>query len=203
MTYTVDYLEGSLMRRWQFLSGDVSFMDYGGSWFREIKPRVYHVVELTNMIDAIGERDCERDGIDKYHVSLKEIDLNVIDYEPALDCCGYEDRLDPPSVHVIIDACSSHGSFAPMGDISGNNYRLLLSEMKRQSRSIETDARHREALLERPVNKLGSTAREYAVGDMQSAMIRGIVAGDRMARIMGKMHGLTEDDLDLVAELGA
>lgn len=201
MMYAVDYLENSVMRRWQFLTGDVSFQEYGGSWFREIAPRVYHVIELVNMVDAIGERDCERDNVDTYIVELKEIDLDEIDIEPALQCCGWENEPEP-CIKMQIDACNLYGSFAPMGSASGNNYRLLLSEMKRQSRSIETDARHREALLERPVNKLGSTAREMARGDFKPAMIRGIVAGDMRARIIGKMHGLSEDDLDLIVELG-
>lgn len=41
--------------------------------------------------------------------------------------------------------------------------------------------------MERPVNKIGSTAAEYMTGDMRSAVLRGVANNDVAAEILLKM----------------
>ena len=47
-------------------------------------------------------------------------------------------------------------------------------------------------LLEKPVNRIGSSAREFMTGDFTSAMQRGCESGDPSARLMAKMHGASQ-----------
>ena len=89
----------------------------------------------------------------------------------------------------------SYGLYAPMGNWEGNAYRPLLRKAKREANSLK-DADWFHAAMRRPVNRLGSTASEFMQGDTNSALIRGIAKGDPMARIMGKVQGLTAQDMD-------
>ena len=188
------YLERSLMAGWQFLTGDVNFADYSGKWYRQIGDEVYHVIELVNMIDACGS-----DASYTYSVSLQEIDLSIVDIDAALSCCGWisDDCQDDT---MIVDSVSCYGSYAPMGQYDGNNYRKLLADAKRESRLLTDDSAYHNAQLCRPVNRLGSTALEFSRGDFTSAMIRGIASGDKSARIIAKIHGANEEDIDTIAE---
>ena len=190
-----DYLVNSVMRGWQFLTGDVDYMTYGEKWYRQVGDTVYHVIELVNMHDATGETEQP-----VYHVNLQQIDLSIADLDSALSCCGWikDDVTDP---RMLVDAVSSYGQYAPMGgNYDGNNYRKLLAEAKRESKRLTRDDDYHAQRLARPVNQLGSTACEFAQGDMMSAIIRGIASGDRSARIVGKMHGLKEEELDDIAD---
>jgi len=186
------------MAGWQFLTGDVKFTEYGGSWFRGIAPDVYHVIELGNWEDWIGQ---DAEGGPTYNVSLKEIDLSVIDPSAAMASWGM-----PPDSQwdkrAIVDACASYGNYAPLGDWNGNNYRQLLRTAKRESKRLERDARYREDRLMRPVNKIGSTALEFAQGDFVSGMLRSIASGSQEARIVGKIYGLSDSDLDTIEREG-
>lgn len=192
---TDNYLEKTVMAGWQFLTGDVDFMTYGGKWVRQTGDSTYHVIKLVNMLDATGD-----DTIPVYSVELAEVDLNIAPIERALSCCGWTltdvDETEPP---LIVEAVSSYGCYAPMGNWAGNNYRQLLADAKRESRMLTDDSRYHYTRMNRPVNRLGSTACEYAHGDFTSAMIRGIASGDVGARIIGKVHGLKESDLDDIA----
>lgn len=182
------------MKNFRFLTGDVNYTTYGGKWYRKIDSNdsiVYHVIELINMIEATGEEDQ-----DTYNVSLQEIDLSTCDIASALKCCSYENESNLSEL-IIVESISSYGSWAPMGSWEGNNYKILLQKARAESHSLDNYDYH-EKQLERPVNQLGSTAREYASGDFTSAMIRGIANGDKSACIVGKIHGLNNDDIEKI-----
>jgi len=185
------YLEKTAMRGWEFLTGDINFQQYGGSWFRRIGPaRIYHVIELVNTTDKSQYT---------YSVQLKEIDLdNVLEgrLEAALSCFGMGEFLQSDIRDV--DALASYGVFAYMGDWAGNDYTDLLREAKRESRRLEKDSDYHESQSERPVNRIGSTARELAQGDFDSALIRGVAKGDRLARLVGKIRGWSQEDMDSI-----
>ena len=100
---------------------------------------------------------------------------------------------------MLVLSVSDYGCYIPMGNWSGNNYKHLLSRAKDESRCLQGEDYH-EQQLERPVNKIGSTAREYGQGDFISAMIRGIANDDQDAKIMGKIHGLNESDINEIKQ---
>jgi hypothetical protein len=192
------YLEKSVMAGWQFLVGDINYMDYGGKWVKQIDDTIYHVIELINWHDATGEYLKPT-----YNVELQEIDISKADLKSALDCHGYtQDNISSwDNLEIMLVECvSGYGQYAPMGTYNGNNYRKLLTQAKQESKQIESDYDYHCYKLDRPVNKLGSTAQEYMVGDFNSALIRGIASNDPHAKIFGKIHGLTEEDMSSVDE---
>lgn len=170
--------------------GDVNYRQYGGKWYRKIDDTTYHIIELINMWDATGEEDQSQ-----YNVSLAEIDLmNISDdqIKRCVDSCGWLNN-DNLSELMVIESIHSYGIYAPMGDWNGNNYKELLKQAREESHLLD-DSNYHTSQMNRPVNKLGSTAYEYSIGDFNSAMIRGIASGDKSAKIIGKIHGLSEED---------
>ena len=187
-----DYAEQSTMAGWKFLTGDFNWQQYGGSWYRAVGERQYQVIELINLKDAMGE-----DAEVTYGVSLKYVDLDEIsqkNIEAAVSCCCSRDDLELTD-EILVEVLCSYGLFAPMGNWAGNAYRSLLRQAKHEANSLKDSARFSDA-MRRPVNQIGSTALEYMQGDTNSALIRSIAKDDPMARIMGKIQGLTAQDMD-------
>ena len=184
--------------KWQFLTGDVNPAQYGAKWYRQIdKSDVYHVIELINMHDATGDEDQP-----KYAVDLAEIDLilQADNLDAAMSCCGITDDMitDDNRNVASVEALSSYMGGAPLGQWSGNNYLDLITQAKRESNRLTTDADYYDTQMSRPVNKLGSTAREIQTGDMNSALMRGIESGDKSAWLMGKIQGLSHTDMSTI-----
>jgi len=196
------YLEKSLMAGWSWLTGDVGFVEYGGRWYREIAPDVFHVVQLVNMKDACGD-----DSSYTYWVLLSEINLREVPtslLNDAMESCGWEGMpTDGRAAKIAkVEMLSSYGVVANMGDWEGNNYRRLLRMAKRESREMEKSPLYRETMLSRPVNALGSTARELARGDIKSAMVRGVMNHDPAAKLCAKIFGASEELISAVETLG-
>lgn len=179
--------------KWTY-TGDVNMLDYGGKNFRLSAPRQFQVVELINMDDACGR---DNEGQPKYAVELRLVDLNALPQktiDSALNSCGMEKEQNP-SDEVLAECCDSYGAHAPLGSWNGNNARKLLRQAYKEANAL-MDLEALENKLEQPVNKLGSTAREFMAGDFTSAMQRGCESGNQDARIMAKMHGVPQDVID-------
>jgi hypothetical protein len=94
------------------------------------------------------------------------------------------------------EACNSYGNKAPLHEVSTGSRDKAFRECRAESYRLDDDALYAEA-LDRPVNALGSTAREYAKGDFDSALARGLLANNPNARIMAKMQGVDPDEARL------
>ena len=186
-----------MTKKWQFLTGDANFKMYGGKWYNKINDDVYHVISLINLWDAMGDEG----GLNQYNVELQEIDFNILSEKniiSAMECCGMSNsnnETDKVNRLMLVESISDYGCYIPMGNWSGNNYKNLLARARDESRCLMGEEYH-EKQLQRPVNQIGSTALEYGQGDTISAMIRGIANDDPGAKIIGKMHGLKEADIN-------
>lgn len=186
--------------KWQY-TGDVNMLDYGGKNFRRSGKRQFQFVELINMDEACGR---DNRGQPKYHVELRLVDLDAVpakEQQRAMESCGYKTKLDnegddiPPDDLFLAEMCDSHGVHAPLGQWNGNNARAMLRTAYREAQCLlEPDALERK--LDQPVNKIGSTAREFMAGDTFSAVQRGCESGDPSARIMAKMYGANQQTID-------
>lgn len=165
----------------KWLTGDCNFVDYGGKWIRRVGERRFHIIELMNWIEAVGEREAAEVGA-KYCVDLSEVDLTAIDPTKALKSCGYEQAdsgaiVQPcdgaeicDAAHAdlcIAEACHGYGANAPLWGESGNNYLKLMRSARSFSRSLDDAAAHEDA-MDRPVNKIGTSARNYMIGNLWS-----------------------------------
>jgi hypothetical protein len=153
----------------------------------------FQFVEIIDMNACCGR---DNEGHSKYAAELSLVDLAEIspkERASAFRSCGWEGIPDDPA--ALAEVCYSYGLKAPLWQDSGNNWRKLLAEARREANGFLSEDALAEA-MERPVNKLGSTAAEFMRGDLFSAMERGVYAGDTGARIMAKMHGVDQWIID-------
>lgn len=177
-----------------FYTGDRDYLSFGGIWVRQIDPLRFHFLRLDNMNEACGQ---DNEGLPTYHVYLGEVDLSTVpaqEIASALRCMGIEDEETARalSLESVAGCVFEYGLYAPLHEVSSNNAHKAIRECKAESRRLGADADAYEAAMGRPVNRLGSTAREYARGDMTSAVVRGCAAGDRDAALVAKMYVATE-----------
>lgn len=161
-------------------------LDYGGKKWRCVGNRQYQFIEFINMDEACGR---DNEGQAKYNVSLRLVDLNTVtpgNIKSALDCCGVD--LEPvPSDEITAECLDSYGCHAPLEQFSGNNAHQLMRQAYSAANAL-LDPDQLESALAKPVNKIGSTAREFMQGDFTSAIQRGCEAGSTDARIMAKIN---------------
>jgi hypothetical protein len=189
------------MKGWIDIGSDTSWEDYGGKWAKRAPSGVWFVVTFTNMYDACGERGCKRDGVPQYLAEIQSVDPSDLPdrtIREALECVGYEET--PPGIHpsepVLVEACVSYGAYAPLDCFSSDTYPLRLrARARRAAEALIRDSQAFEERLSRPVNAIGSTAREYMQGDLNAALIRYQGGGgerDGKKDLMLKLQGMPE-----------
>jgi hypothetical protein len=136
------------------------------------------------MWDATGDESSP-----KYNVSMLEVDITSPQLKNAMS--GYDEDLQDNEL-VKVDALASYGAGAPLWTCNGSNSKKLLAEARSESHSLDDPEKY-EAAMSRPVNALGSTAREYAAGDFHSAITRGVERGEANAKLMAKLHGMPSE----------
>ena len=200
---TINHPKG--LRGWTELCSDYSWEDYHGMWARKCKATgAWYVLKWTNLYDAMGERDCLRDGIPQYECEVKHLDLSAIpesEKTSALRSCGYRFNVETgaiedehngsvvaPAEHAdlaLVECLVQYGLGAPLECFTGNvrpsnvraNARRFAEDLMRDATREKLRSR-----LSRPVNALGSTAFEYGIGDFKSAMERAAQPSVRVMR---------------------
>lgn len=180
---------GPLGKAWTDIGSDCDWQGYGGRWARHIEGTRYHVIRFEN---------CEEwgDGATGYHCDLHEVDIASEQLASAGECRGIaadwcDEYGDPLPELAKAEALSSYGAYAPLWQDASANSWALIRAAKRESRTLASDSEAYEARMARPVNRIGSTAREYAAGDTASAILRGLEAGDPNADLMARMGMLS------------
>jgi hypothetical protein len=208
---------------WTDIGSDLSWSDHGGKWAKKVEDkRTFYVLDFTNMWEVCGQ-GAKNDGCEQYLCEVKMVDLDEIDIEQlssALGCCGlrftagwsiedeqgniltgpgFEGRYD----WILVEACVSYGAYAPLASFGSDHHPLNLRGKARQyaerliledSVSMRRHSERVEKLLNRPVNRIGSTAREYMKGDLTSALDRGPFNVEK--NLMRKLSGLIEKTND-------
>ena len=186
------------MRGWTELCSDLNWQDYHGMWTRPADNTSYYVVRWTNMYDAMGERDCKASGVSQYEANVMLVDLAAIpekELDSALRSSGFKwsdtrttivNEYDGSTVAqgqvdvelVLVECCVQYGLGAPLecftGDVRPESVR---ANARRFAEDLIRDKRGERlrGFLSRPVNAIGSTAFEYGIGDLQSAMDRALM----------------------------
>jgi len=198
------------MKGWTDIGSDVSWDEYDGKWAKRARDGSWYVIDFVNMWEACGEEECKRDGQPQYVCEVKRVDLSDLNSETlasALSCFGYrflDDAIvsdsgdvlaDAGPEHaatrerVLVEACVGYGNAQPLDSFSGDSYPARVrAEARRAAEALMRDAVALEERLERPVNAIGSTAREYGRGDIDAALSRGPF--DTSKNLMRKLHGM-------------
>jgi hypothetical protein len=179
--------------RFKFLTGDVNWMDYGGKWVSNKLNNgefdYWLVIELINMDDACGR---DNKGQPKYCVELCAVSPSQAgeNLNAAIRSCGYapEDnngKIMEVTPLMAVEMLHSYGTSGHLWSSQGNNAHRLLREARSEARgSID-------GLLEKTVNKIGTTALEAMQGNLLGGLSRTIASGSTEGRILAKMYGVT------------
>lgn len=158
----------------------MNWEDYGGKWAKADPTYSgrYYVIDFTNMEDT-----CGRDATYKFHCSVRQVDLTQIpksELVSALESCGYDfyelAREGYTNRHIqwqMVDACHGHGLGAPMQEFTSNTYAgRLRADARRYAESLMADEALVQSQLDKPVNRIGSTARDFGRGDALAGLER-------------------------------
>ena len=169
----------------------LSDYDYEKKWYKKIDKDRYHIVQILSLKEA-GVESAVR-----YSVTLHEVNsaISVNNIKAALEFCGVPDNIKQNPL-VIVESLHDYGCTVPLGIWEGNNYRKLLQIVKQESRRIQEDNSYYEEKMNSPVNAIGTTAREYQCGDFDSAIVRGLLRGDKNCWLMARIQGCKAEDLE-------
>lgn len=185
----------------EWFTGDIDWVGYGGVWVHLIGNRTFHFIEW---MPSEGYDDCKagEGWVDLCEVELLSLSQRTI--QSALNSCGWafaEDGLvgehsgdiiaawdDPKLDAIVADCCRSYGAKAPLYDAHGRARVGMIRTAIRESKKVTSSATAHAAAMARPVNRLGSTAAEAMCGDIASAISRGVEAGDASAELMHHIY---------------
>lgn len=160
-----------------------------GGWF---------VLHWWNILDAAGERGCAEMGLGKYECAVKYVDLEELHRridphvgggrtlaEEALDYCGFSyapEGIVSPSgdvvagassslevAWVVVDAATACGFAAPLAQFFGNTHpHRVRARGKAEALRLSHHPKALEAAFARPVNQIGTSARNYGLGQLMT-----------------------------------
>lgn len=120
------------MRGFSFLTGDVNWKEYGGTFYRSFGDGTYALIEFINLEDAVGYGGIRGN---KYAAVGRTVDLSpggfsLRNLDSALRTIGASPATRNPK--VLLDAVNAYGSFDVDFEIFGNNADKLLAAAKRR-----------------------------------------------------------------------
>ncbi len=181
-----------MAKGFKFWTGDVNWLDHGGTWIRKVGDRRYHFICLTNMDEAVGS---DNEGRPKYVVELSEVDLEQISSKVQVSAwhscdgdsmAGDDEISSERGDQLIASCCFDYGAKAPLHSVDTDSAHKGIRECKAESKRLD-DAHERGLAMTKPVNAIGSTAKEYMTGDLDSAISRGVADGSKEALLMAKI----------------
>lgn len=127
-------------RHFNFLSGDISWIDHGGTWARRLADGNWHVIRFQNIAECCGDSAVEKLGAD-YWVSLLEVDITLSEaLTGALESCGWEKDTEVTDA-MKVDACVNYGAFEHHSLRATNNANKVWSEMRKLSYELKPRAK--------------------------------------------------------------
>lgn len=154
---------GPLGKAWIDIGSDVDWQGHGGRWARHIEGTRYHVIRFENCEDW-------GDGATGYHCDLQEVTID----NPQLDAAyrSVDLHADEVAEHGMpardlmkVEALSSYGAYSPLWQEASGNSWALIRAAKRESRLLATDSAEYEDRMDRSVNAIGTSARDYGLGN--------------------------------------
>jgi hypothetical protein len=161
------------MRNWTELASDVNWEDYHGMWTRRAKDGSWYVLKWTNLVDAGGDEFADT----PYECSVVRLDLTALTAEQKADALrfnSYDGAEGETATLAMVECCVQYGFGAPLETFTGRvRPRNIRAEARRYAEECMRDAAKLAKQMARPVNAIGSTAEEYGLGDINSALHRG------------------------------
>lgn len=159
---------GSRRLNFRFLTGDVNFTEYGGSFvsrrFNNGDFDYWLVIDLTNQ----HEQD---ESLPKYFVAVNAVSPQAAgekELDAALDSSGLPDELrDKPLFQV--EALHSYGTYAQLATFEGDNWQQLMKAARLECRFINSFFGF---YMDRPRNAFGATGWDVIAGNLYGDLQR-------------------------------
>lgn len=168
------------MKGWIELCSDMDWSSFHGMWAKKAQDGSWYVLQFTNLVDAGGKDFADT----PYECQVKRLDLTELsekNVSDALRSCGWHkdgvtgaivNTYDGSEVcaaahaeHAIVECCIQYGQGAPLADFTGKSYpERVRAEARRFALECMKDADKLEKRLDRPVNAIGTSARNYGLG---------------------------------------
>lgn len=188
------------MSDWVTMYADMNWEQYGGKWAYPdpADTLAWYVLDFVNMWDATGD-----DSGPQYVCEVNYVDLKVVpdrEMASALRSCGpsqedLEGMSKKDQMFAIMVALHDYGIKAPLHTVEGSRADSVRAEARRYAEDCMSDPALMESSLDRTVNKIGSSARDFMYGDIDAGLRRAaedIAAGRRAPtteeRILMKMY---------------
>ncbi|MFZ4431284.1 MAG: hypothetical protein ACOYPS_13130 [Phycisphaerales bacterium] len=169
------------MSKWQVLRDDDDLLEV-----KLVGGRKYIFLEVIDLKAHTGEG--------KFYVEVSCVDLDEIPpagVKEALVSWGMQPYQYVLDVHAA-ECCHGYGYKAVLGGEDAGGAVVARRAGRRIAKEAVEDL---DEAMERPVNKLGSTAAEMMRGDFMSALGRGCAEGQPNARLVAKMYGADPDEV--------
>ena len=191
---------------WRDVGSDCNWEDYHGLWGRRAPDGTYFFLTFTNMEDACGRDALEGDNPMRYHCDVRQVAPKELDAETVagiMSSFGWdeEDMTEMTTEEVewrLATDAAEYGVYAPLHQEGGMSYPARIrAACYREAENLMTDVVRLDDRLNRPVNRIGSTARDLRGGDImagltryQEAVAAGGEDGDPVKELMCKLHGV-------------
>jgi hypothetical protein len=138
-------------------------------------------IEVIDYKEHLSEKEWrENPSFDEglFEATLKLVDLSEVPSEKiaeALRSCGRDDIEELEDDQKLLwsaEALASYGTYARMGTWQNTRMVTARAPAREECDRLMNDDAYYEEQMERPVNALGSTAREFARGDLWSSLQR-------------------------------
>jgi hypothetical protein len=170
---------------WSFLTGDVDWAEYGGTWVKATgEPGEFALVVFENMAEW-------GDGASGYNAEVRLV--NIITVRPSAlseairscwDQAGWEDIPKESRVLAAVEALHGYGSSARLDTITGPSHpERVRAACFRAAEEMIGDRGGIDSKLGEPCNLIGTTWREAMNGDGLAGLRRradAILAGEEV-----------------------
>lgn len=159
--------------KFTFLTGDVSFLDYGGKWisqkFNNGEFDFWFVAELINWENSVGEREAKEIG-KKYCLSVAVVAPEQFqEKDRAMSNVGAGDKWDALDDRQKVECVHLYSGGAKVFSENGDNFKKLFAQARKVA--LEKEFFFGSA-MDRAQNKIGSTGWDFLKGDVTAGLRR-------------------------------
>jgi hypothetical protein len=116
-----------LPKSWNFLTGDLNWSEWDGSWYKTTDNDTYQVISLTNLHHAMDHNHPNKYLIEVHELTLSEIDELII--ENALH---YSSLTNEPEItnEMKVEALIAYGGYSTWNSEGNNHSKLFKNAME-------------------------------------------------------------------------
>lgn len=175
------------IKGWTELCADSSWEDYGGRWCKKGPDGAWYVLKFENMYDAMGEKDAKESGAAQFSCEVVYCKLDEVDPDEvvrALESCGADDYIERVDIDaswrylgkrpkpgldelILLECLTGYGVGGILETFTSETAPWgIRNEARKYAEKLMRDEDEREERLDRQVNVIGNSARDFARGQI-------------------------------------